>query len=121
MASCASGVGAVKDGDFVVGDVEVCYEILEAELSAVFSDLIALLVLIVEELVGEGYFVVDHVLSAVVSHIEDLCVEAKPVQEAVDLLTDVGLSPRRHCLWARYVQPSRPPLSRDSRCKSTAS
>lgn len=37
-----------------------------------------------------------HILSAVISDIEDLGIEAKPVEISVYLLADVGLSSRRH-------------------------
>ena len=84
-------------------------------------DLVALLILVVEEFVGEGNVVIDHVLAAIVADVEDLCAEAQPVEEAVDLLADVGLPSGGHCLRATYVRPCLPPPSRGWRCKSIAS
>ena len=121
MTPFTSCVGAVKNGHFVIGEIEVTDEILETELGAVLSDLIALLVLIIEELIGEWNIVVNHVLPTVVAHIEDLGAEAEPVEETVNLLADVGLSPGRHFLWEMYIRPSRRPPSMGWRCISIAS
>ena len=40
--------------------------------------------------------VTAHILAPKIANVEDLSVEAKPVQIAIDFLADVGLSPCRN-------------------------
>lgn len=76
-------VCSVENSYFVFLDVDKCYQVIKAHLSNHFSQFIILFILIVEEIALDFNAVVyivssltNHVLSPIVTHIEDLSVEA---------------------------------------------
>lgn len=66
------GVGAIENSDFVVGVIDIFDEVVEADACYFFPYLIALGVVVVEEIFGHGDIVVNKILPSVVSHIENL-------------------------------------------------
>ena len=61
-------------------------------MSTVLTYLVAFMILVVEELTCYWDVVINHVFSSVVSHIENLSIEAQPVQKPVYFLADVRFS-----------------------------